>query len=76
MTLRNRWELPNTTGMRANRPETVSYTHLDVYKRQVYALIAREVNNINVDANYFSFNNPATVSYTHLDVYKRQMMNG
>ena len=35
-------------------------TDIAYYLRTVYALIAREVNNINVDANYFSFNNPAS----------------
>ena len=45
---------------------SVSYTHLDVYKRQV--------NIINVfifsPKHYIS----RAVSYTHLDVYKRQFM--
>ncbi|OUG01767.1 hypothetical protein AZ049_004426 [Escherichia coli] len=39
---------------------SVSYTHLDVYKRQVYG--------IRISGRYI------TVSYTHLDVYKRQII--
>ena len=43
---------------------SVSYTHLDVYKRQRY----RTRHEVGGDAT-------ATVSYTHLDVYKRQLRN-
>ena len=46
----------------------VSYTHLDVYKRQPEA-------NINV-TEYFTNDSVWAVSYTHLDVYKRQESNG
>ena len=46
----------------------VSYTHLDVYKRQVAALrdeiLQRGGNCLGA----------ITVSYTHLDVYKRQVI--
>ena len=45
---------------RANDTKSVSYTHLDVYKRQG----STEVGTL--------FLNPQPVSYTHLDVYKRQ----
>ena len=60
---------------------TVSYTHLDVYKRQLYtynpprsarewvneeALVPRE-GRMRHHSDY-----RGTVSYTHLDVYKRQ----
>ena len=43
----------------------VSYTHLDVYKRQLYLYSAAETLGITREA----------VSYTHLDVYKRQRPN-
>ena len=39
----------------------VSYTHLDVYKRQVNQYVGAEWKGID------------PVSYTHLDVYKRQL---
>ena len=39
----------------------VSYTHLDVYKRQVYVV-------------FIAVGYVVAVSYTHLDVYKRQML--
>ena len=44
----------------------VSYTHLDVYKRQ--GLIDSEKAMVR-------FLNLITVSYTHLDVYKRQKLH-
>ena len=61
-------------------PVPVSYTHLDVYKRQVLRTFERPEGNMepmpftmedrqmvegNVEQNI-------PVSYTHLDVYKRQ----
>ena len=63
-------------------PYSVSYTHLDVYKRQEQAL-----ENANSKLDQYAdaltaagsrmkaaFNdNPGSVSYTHLDVYKRQV---
>ena len=51
--------------------EAVSYTHLDVYKRQLY--FHREGDGVLT-----GMSNPGqavgfdAVSYTHLDVYKRQ----
>ena len=45
--------------------KAVSYTHLDVYKRQTWNILSFFPQNIS--ANHIS-----TVSYTHLDVYKRQ----
>ena len=45
-----------------HRIESVSYTHLDVYKRQTYYLSGEYLNQDGI----------APVSYTHLDVYKRQ----
>ena len=51
----------------------VSYTHLDVYKRQHYAFIHELIlfhcgKGVSISAT----NIIDTVSYTHLDVYKRQ----
>ena len=62
---------------------TVSYTHLDVYKRQE----EREVKGMKKDMDKIQFEYRyevqelmkvidkyvKPVSYTHLDVYKRQM---
>ena len=79
---------PQVSGV-ATSIRTVSYTHLDVYKRQrqvqavsrdMMALAA--VKAVSQNASMISlFNSVAksldttmTVSYTHLDVYKRQML--
>ena len=59
---------------------SVSYTHLDVYKRQ-----EDEVTKEVVDENQTNLDQPVevrssvhdttgAVSYTHLDVYKRQVI--
>ena len=70
---------PNFTeaALLLNEPyrEPVSYTHLDVYKRQVRHSAAapdssRLMNLLMVTAT--DCRNP--VSYTHLDVYKRQAL--
>ena len=55
----------------------VSYTHLDVYKRQVHAMAEQLMKLLKKDlVVYLSDGNtlkePTAVSYTHLDVYKRQ----
>ena len=47
-------------------PEAVSYTHLDVYKRQPLTSIVNYVDLLKRE------NLQGAVSYTHLDVYKRQ----
>ena len=65
----------------------VSYTHLDVYKRQVYLyrdeqddgkkLRRRKMYNDTWEQDYMEFvegNSLTPVSYTHLDVYKRQVL--
>ena len=63
-----------------NRYSTVSYTHLDVYKRQAFKSAKEVVEAIDGDSNnYFDFtkstelesnlkdyNSIITVSYTHL----------
>ena len=67
-------------------PGTVSYTHLDVYKRQaqldeislssrwawIYTISEQEEDLLS-QIQGIKFDTPITpVSYTHLDVYKRQ----
>ena len=61
---------------------SVSYTHLDVYKRQVIlsAVSRAEMEKYNVlpkhldgIVNQLRVTKDITVSYTHLDVYKRQL---
>ena len=59
----------------------VSYTHLDVYKRQVQSLFpglkqllgGKRHENCRAAGSHAALNlNQVPVSYTHLDVYKRQ----
>ena len=61
---------------------TVSYTHLDVYKRQPLSFIIRNRSsflNISPIGSIMSIavlsegRASTPVSYTHLDVYKRQL---
>ena len=56
---------------------TVSYTHLDVYKRQgigmVFVVDADKADEITAYINA-NTDDHAPVSYTHLDVYKRQVV--
>ena len=61
--------------------EAVSYTHLDVYKRQLMIRssndIIRDLLRYHVDFARDGLGNLAftrAVSYTHLDVYKRQII--
>ena len=51
-----------SAGVKMKQVRPVSYTHLDVYKRQGHDTLA-----------YGHYRIP--VSYTHLDVYKRQKWN-
>ena len=69
----------------------VSYTHLDVYKRQVLQIYfdtdpakrAKMTDIILNELNQFvdqgpsaeNLNKVKAVSYTHLDVYKRQVLH-
>ena len=46
---------------------SVSYTHLDVYKRQAHARVETERKS-------YLERSRRSVSYTHLDVYKRQAL--
>ena len=55
---------------------SVSYTHLDVYKRQVNngntdCTVGRSFPEMDIEKVVFH----APVSYTHLDVYKRQRLS-
>ena len=57
--------------------DSVSYTHLDVYKRQGWRRASTmAVQSLRSGLGQGSFRHSqatsATVSYTHLDVYKRQ----
>ena len=67
-------------------PGAVSYTHLDVYKRQVVNPMLNKLGGEGNKGNELiqvggSFNSvmatitPMSVSYTHLDVYKRQTLH-
>ena len=53
----------------------VSYTHLDVYKRQQPILVQQEKKELLPDWHYDNYIMGLTkpVSYTHIDVYKRQV---
>ena len=55
---------------------TVSYTHLDVYKRQDSGSPeeSESANSLSGDAETGSGEDFVPVSYTHLDVYKRQAL--
>ena len=62
----------------------VSYTHLDVYKRQLHVRkrkwldkSSNEIFSYDWDLSEFDGTrlNSESVSYTHLDVYKRQTLN-
>ena len=58
----------------AERVEAVSYTHLDVYKRQFIDIQHRnQIVVLEDEANLSPTEDGKPVSYTHLDVYKRQM---
>ena len=80
-------ELSRAIEYKGTTVHTVSYTHLDVYKRQVPVYyygtnekddfraenIQRTPAGSTYDA-YFKDQKLGTVSYTHLDVYKRQVV--
>ena len=51
-------------------PASVSYTHLDVYKRQVFFFT--DERTLQLPENELVAELKKAVSYTHLDVYKRQ----
>ena len=76
------------TCFRPGKELPVSYTHLDVYKRQPYNLLATGAIRMSIERNgdlnplfaerpvmrHWDFleHRIFPVSYTHLDVYKRQ----
>ena len=65
-------------GAEAHYIDSVSYTHLDVYKRQVYPQTERNgktqgVASQNGIIGRIRQSSLHPVSYTHLDVYKRQL---
>ena len=71
------WSAADSMGPRI---EAVSYTHLDVYKRQIRAhagldiggtMIGMHLRDVAVPVR-LSLDHIGPVSYTHLDVYKRQ----
>ena len=53
---------------------SVSYTHLDVYKRQECMYVPHLLLNHWTDFNQTWHKYFMPVSYTHLDVYKRQVL--
>ena len=56
---------------------TVSYTHLDVYKRQIpmYPYNQKCLKELKYSLTRQIWNRYTSVSYTHLDVYKRQRVS-
>ena len=52
---------------------SVSYTHLDVYKRQVHARLLPQDKVEQLYEIRKEHGSVMSVSYTHLDVYKRQI---
>ena len=69
--------LPYDFDIRWNTPGAVSYTHLDVYKRQLVASgldsIVWLTGDIANPTHILLSMSGEAVSYTHLDVYKRQV---
>ena len=69
---------PNNEEYHHHRVRAVSYTHLDVYKRQVEENGSRELvgntykTGLPIIKDPEKFRIVVAVSYTHLDVYKRQ----
>ena len=68
----------------AHYPSAVSYTHLDVYKRQ-HDMLSRSAIYLSMDDTFARWrsvrhivfpDSQTPVSYTHLDVYKRQVPAG
>ena len=66
------------TVKQSDAKESVSYTHLDVYKRQVRNYRKELKRRRNKEISFCELpeivvEKLAAVSYTHLDVYKRQV---
>ena len=70
---------PERTAQGENPLIPVSYTHLDVYKRQPVDLEGWDYDRDLNDPGHFPYTRGVqatmSVSYTHLDVYKRQDMH-
>ena len=63
------------SAMKLHEVKPVSYTHLDVYKRQLLYFVLVFVVHIVVTVyqrHILAKQSVVAVSYTHLDVYKRQ----
>ena len=54
----------------------VSYTHLDVYKRQTEHAVYAPARRCGGGGRLHQLRRPVAVSYTHLDVYQRQVRVG
>ena len=67
-------DIHGTTESRVTTVDPVSYTHLDVYKRQEEVIVCHvdELQILGIHNYENVMAAVATVSYTHLDVYKRQ----
>ena len=66
------YEVSDSSGNKSTATRAVSYTHLDVYKRQI--LDGRPVSELKEkELTRVRRDTIGSVSYTHLDVYKRQM---
>ena len=80
-------EVDGIPGVAVECVDTVSYTHLDVYKRQLYGTLTHFTERLQGTAKNVQFFTQTirqhgryrlnsavqSVSYTHLDVYKRQL---
>ena len=72
----------NITNVKICASKAVSYTHLDVYKRQVCGSSSQQEadrftgnqdeSELEAGLMWQKLHRASTVSYTHLDVYKRQ----
>ena len=63
--------MPSWRRQKTASASAVSYTHLDVYKRQANQLSEQIATFLGAEA---VITTSTAVSYTHLDVYKRQVM--
>ena len=78
MDMENKEATPVEVGEKLLPPVSVSYTHLDVYKRQtLYSCVNKIWLTVKFDLNppgEYMQQRATSVSYTHLDVYKRQVL--
>ena len=76
--------ITKNSGNASPSPEAVSYTHLDVYKRQAIPsdntipaipdIVSAAWKDERIPSVKKKLRINAPVSYTHLDVYKRQVL--